>query len=84
MCTCSVMQLCPTLCDPVDTGSSVHGVPQARILGVGCHFLLLGIFLIQELNPCLLHFLYWQADCLPPGKPVVNNTGLHIGRLLRE
>ena len=27
--------------------------------GVGCHFLLQGIFLTQELNPC---FLYWQAD----------------------
>ena len=26
--------------------------------GVGCHFLLQGIFLIQGLNPCLLHLLY--------------------------
>ena len=24
-------------CGP--SGSSVHGIPQARILGVGCHFL---------------------------------------------
>ena len=33
--------------------------------GVGCHFLLQGIFLTQALNthlPCLLH---WQADSLP-------------------
>ena len=30
--------------------------------GVGCHFLLQGIFLTQGLNPCLLH---WQADSLP-------------------
>ena len=28
---------------------------------VGCHFLLQGIFLTQELNLCLLH---WQADSL--------------------
>ena len=31
-----VTQLCLTLCDPVDCslpGSSVHGIPQARILG---------------------------------------------------
>ena len=31
----SVIQLCPTLCDPMDCslpGSSVHGVFQARIL----------------------------------------------------
>ena len=27
--------------------------------GVGCHFLLQGIFLTQGLNPCLLH---WQED----------------------
>ena len=26
--------------------------------GVGCHFLLQGIFLTQELNPCLLRLLY--------------------------
>ena len=33
-------------------GSSVHGISWARILGVGCHLLLQGIFLIQGLNPC--------------------------------
>ena len=39
------LQLCPTLCDPTDCslpGSSVHGILQARITGVGCHFLLEG------------------------------------------
>ena len=33
--TCSVTQLCPALCDPMDCsppGSSVHGILQARIL----------------------------------------------------
>ena len=32
---CSVAQLCPTLCNPMDCsppGSSVHGILQARIL----------------------------------------------------
>ena len=32
---CQVLQTCPTLCDPVDCsppGSSVHGIPQVRIL----------------------------------------------------
>ena len=33
--------------------------------GVGCHFLLQGIFLIQGANPHLLHRL---ADSSPPGK----------------
>ncbi|KAB0357453.1 hypothetical protein FD754_001609 [Muntiacus muntjak] len=40
--------------------------------GVGCHFLLQGIFLTQGSNPCPLHLLHWQADSLPtapPGKP---------------
>ena len=39
--------------------------------GVGCRFLLQGIFPTQGLNLCLLH---WQADSLlvsPPGKPKI-------------
>ena len=31
---CSVIQLCLTLCDPIDCsvlGSSIHGIPQVRI-----------------------------------------------------
>ena len=34
-CCCSVTELCPTLCDPMDCSSpgfSVHGISQARIL----------------------------------------------------
>ena len=33
--------------------------------GVGCHFLLQGIFPTQGLNPCLLYLLHWQEDSLP-------------------
>ena len=33
--------------------------------GVGCHFLLQGIFLTQGSNPHLLGLLPWQADSLP-------------------
>ena len=35
MCVCSVTQLCLTLCNPMDCslpGSSIHGIPQERIL----------------------------------------------------
>ena len=35
MCVCSVIQLCPTLSDPMDCsppGSSAHGIFQARVL----------------------------------------------------
>ena len=40
--------------------------------GVGCHFLLQGIFLIQGSNPHLLCLSHWQAGSLPlalSGKP---------------
>ena len=40
--TAKSLQLCPTLCDPIDgspPGSPVSGILQART-GVGCHFLL--------------------------------------------
>ena len=47
-------------CSP--PGSSVHGTSQAIKTGVGCHFLLQGIFLTQGSNPCLL---CWQVDSLP-------------------
>ena len=48
-----VTQLCLILRDPMDCslpGSSVHGIPQARILKLGCHALLQGIFLTQGLK----------------------------------
>ena len=62
---CSAAQSCPTLCDPMDyslSGSSAHGILQARILEF--HFLLQGIFLTQGSNPCLLHLLQWQVGSL--------------------
>ena len=34
----------------------------SKNMGVGCHFLLQGIFPAQRSNPCLLH---WQAGSLP-------------------
>ena len=46
-------QSCPTLCDPMNyrlAGSFVLGIFQTGI-GVGCHFLLQGIFPTQGLNP---------------------------------
>ena len=33
--------------------------------GVGCHFLLQGIFPTQGLNWCLWHLLHWLVDSLP-------------------
>ena len=53
------LQPCLTLCNPIDCsppGSSVHGISPGKNTGVGCRFLLQGIFPTQELN---LHFLHW-------------------------
>ena len=47
--------------------------------GVGCHFLLQGIFPTQGLNPHLLCLLHWQVSSLPlvpPGKPIVDSMCL--------
>ena len=55
-----VIQLCPTLCDPMDCsppGSFVHGDSPGKNNGMGCHAILQGIFPTQELNPSLLHLL---------------------------
>ena len=75
------LQLCVTLCDPMDCGplgSSVYGILQAKS-GAGCHALLLGSFLIQGWKLCLLHLLHWQkrsSPLVPPGKlkPITVST----------
>ena len=82
-CCCLVTESCPTPCDPPWTVA--HQAPlfmgfPSKKTGVGYHFLLQGIFLTQELNPCLLH---WQRDSLPlshqesPGKYVRPHSVLH-------
>ena len=48
--TLLVNQSCLTLCDPMDCSpscSSVHGDFPSKNTGVGCHFLLQGIFMTQ-------------------------------------
>ena len=66
---CSVAKSCSTICDPT-------ACSPARLLcpwdfpgednGVGCQFLLQGIFLTQGLNLCLLH---WRVDSLQLSHP---------------
>ena len=48
--------------------------------GVGCHFLLQGIFLTQGLNPCLLCLLHWQVYSSPLG-PTGSPICIHISPL---
>ena len=61
---CFVDKSCFTLTDPKDfslPGSSVHGIFPGKHIGVGCHFLLQGIFLTQGSNTSLLQ---WLVDSL--------------------
>ena len=44
--------------------------PPGKNTGVGCHFLLQGIFPTQGSN-WVTPNLHWQAGSLPPGKPIV-------------
>ena len=41
------------------------GLFPSKNTGVGCHFLLQGIFLTQGPNLCLLQLLHWLVDSLP-------------------
>ena len=54
------LQLCPTLCDPSRLPRPWDS--PGKNTGVGCHALLQGIFLTQELNLSLLCLLHWQED----------------------
>ena len=66
--TLQSLQLCPTLCHPMDYSpldSSVHGILQARILVWVANALLQGIFLTRGLNLHLLCLLQWKPDSLP-------------------
>ena len=65
---CSVAQSCPTLCDPIDCSPPGSSFPRdfpGKNTGVGCHFLLQGIFPTQGSNPSFLCLLHWQAGSLP-------------------
>ena len=60
-----LLQLCPTLCDPLDCsppGSSVYGDSPGNNIGVSCYALLQGIFLTQGSNPTLLRLLHQQES----------------------
>ena len=64
VCVCVFAQLSPTACNAMDEARQAPlsmGFP-GKSTGVGCHFLLQGIFQTQGSNLSLLH---WQADSLP-------------------
>ena len=59
----SCAQSCPTLCNPVNARLLCPRDSPAKNTGVGCHFLLQGIFLTQGSNSCLRH-CKWILYCL--------------------
>ena len=91
VCVCVCMRLwaqsCPTLCNPTDCsppGSSIHGIFSGTNAGVGCHFLLQGIFPTQGSNPHLLGLLCWQVHFLSTGppEPWAKPNSQHLSTLL--
>ena len=70
---------CVYVCSATTDSLQPHGLKPTRLhcswdfpgkdTGMGCHFLLQGIFLTQGSNPCLFHLLHWQVDSLPPVPP---------------
>ena len=59
-----LLQLCLTLCDPMDHSwpdSSIHGILQARILEWVALSFSRGSFPTQRSNLSLLNFLHWQV-----------------------
>ena len=66
------LQSCPTLCDPIDgspPGSPIPGILQARLPGLGCHFLLQCMKVESEVvQSCPT--LSDPTDCSLPGSSV--------------
>ena len=86
VCVCSVAQLCPTLCDPMDPARLLC---QWDFLGknteVGCLFLLHGFFPTQGSNWCLLSHLQSRQIlyCWATGKaPVLGAVSYKCDDLL--
>ena len=75
VCVCVCVCVCVHMCSVVSDSFQPFGIEPAGLLcpwdspgknsGVGCHFLLQGIFPTQGLNPSLLRFLPWQASSSP-------------------
>ena len=80
--SCSVTQLCPTLCNSMDWSWQPTRLLYpwnfpGKNTGVGCHALLQGLFPIQGLNPGLSHCRWILYQLSHEGKP--KNTG--VGKL---
>ena len=78
VCVCVCVQSCPTPCDPMDCGLPGSSVCfPGKNTGVGCHFLLQGIFPTKGLNPCLLCLLKRRVNYF--GSHRISLTGRVLG-----
>ena len=76
---CTEPRACCACCVALVLSLGPHGLKPTRLLcpwdspgkdtGVGCHFLLQGIFLTQGSNLRLLCLLHWQVGSLPRASP---------------
>ena len=70
---------CSILCNSMDCSLPGFSCPwkfPGKNAGVGCHFLLQGIFPTQGLILCLLHLLHWQVGSLPLSHLLVPSPGI--------
>ena len=82
MCLCA--QLYPALCDPVDYKPTRLLCPWdfwGKNTGVGCHFLLQGLFLTQRSNPCLLCPLHCKWTFYPMNHQRESTTKNYISNI---
>ena len=63
-------KLCPTLCDPMDCLCPLNS--PGKNTGMGCYFLLQGIFLTQDSNLGLLHYRQILYQLSYEGNPELN------------
>ena len=71
-----VVSLCDSMNIALQGSLSMEFMP-GKDTGVGCHFLLQGIFLTQRSNP---HLLHWQADSLPLSHQEAQNLYVYTYR----
>ena len=68
-----VTQSCPTICDPADCLLHCSWDFPGKNTGVGCHSLLQGVFLSQELDLGLLHCRQIFLLSEPPEKSHISH-----------
>ena len=81
-----VAQSCPTLHDPMDTRLLRPWHFLGKSTGVGCHFLLQGIFPTQGLNPGLPHYRQTLYRLTQQGsqKDSINSREKYEGKLMKH